>query len=337
MVTLGEAAELWLQHSEREKLERSTRKQYRGHVDHHIKPLLGHVKLSELTTPRVQKFANTLLGRQVDADHRGNGDGTRANLSRATARKILVSLKSIIKEAQRLGLLAKNPAAAVSIKVSKRGTRKIQAGRDFPDKEEINALLKTADGKWRPFFLTAVFSGMRASELRGLRWSDVDLKAGVFHVRQRADAWGEIGEPKSQAGTRDIPMPPIVVNALKEWKLKCPKGDLDLVFPNGAGNLENHGNLTARGYYALQREAGVTKRAGTDKDGKPVMKPKYGLHTLRHFYASWLIEQGWQPKRVQTLLGHSSIVMTYDVYGHLFPSDDDDRKRLAQGAAALLS
>ncbi|MBL8665786.1 MAG: hypothetical protein JNM29_23320, partial [Candidatus Odyssella sp.] len=83
-VTISEAAELWLQRAARGKLERSTRKQYRGHFDHHIKPLLGHVKLSALSTPRVQQFAHQLLGRQVDANHRGNGDGSRPTISRAT-------------------------------------------------------------------------------------------------------------------------------------------------------------------------------------------------------------------------------------------------------------
>jgi hypothetical protein len=72
---------------------------------------------------------------------------------------------------------------------------------------------------------------MRASELRGLNWSNVDLDAGVIHVRQRADAWRRSGPPKSKAGKRDIPLAPIVINTLRDWKSGCPKGDLDLVFP----------------------------------------------------------------------------------------------------------
>ena len=67
-----------------------------------------------------------------------------------------------------------------------------------------------------------------------------------------------------------------------------------------------------------------------------IQRPRYGLHALRHFYASWLIDQGFAPKRVQALMGHSNIAMTLDIYGHLFPVSDDERSKLAVGAAALV-
>jgi integrase len=65
-------------------------------------------------------------------------------------------------------------------------------------------------------------------------------------------------------------------------------------------------------------------------------KPKYGLHSLRHFAASWLIEQGFQPKRVQAMLGHASVVMTFDRYGHLFPAREDDHAKLAAGELGMV-
>jgi integrase len=119
----------------------------------------------------------------------------------------------------------------------------------------------------------------------------------------------------------------MVVNALKEWRLACPKGEKDLVFPNQAGNVSNRGNITHRGFYLLQRAAGIVDTAG---------KPKYGLHSLRHFFASWAIERGFSGKRVQALLGHSSIQMTFDVYGHLFPSLEDDHAKFAAGELAVV-
>ena len=170
---------------------------------------------------------------------------------------------------------------------------------------------------------------MRASELRGLRWEDVDFENKVIHVRQRANLWGEIGVPKSKAGQRAIPMSPMVVSALKEWRLGCPRdaeGRSWLVFPNGVGKVESHANIANRGFYALQTATGIV---GTDG------KAKYGLHALRHFFASWAIERGFSPKRVQALLGHSSIQMTFDVYGHLFPSLEDDHAKFAAGEFAL--
>lgn len=89
---------------------------------------------------------------------------------------------------------------------------------------------------------------MRLSELRGPRWSDVDLEAGVIHVRQRADAWCRIGPPKSKAGKRDIPLAPIVVNALKQWQTECPKSRLYLVFATPRGNPIST-------WYAMQQPA----------------------------------------------------------------------------------
>jgi integrase len=128
--------------------------------------------------------------------------------------------------------------------------------------------------------------------------------------------WCTIGNPKSEAGQRDIPMAGYLFNTLREWKLTCPKNDLGLVFPNGAGNVERHSNLTCRVWYPLQQAAGLVTDNG---------KPRFNFHTLRHYAVSVWIEAGFTPKRVQKLVGHSSIQMTYDIYGHLFPSSEDDQ------------
>ena len=123
-------------------------------------------------------------------------------------------------------------------------------------------MIETSTGRWRPFIVTAIFSGMRASELRGLPWRDVDLDAGLVHVRQRADKGGHIGPPKSKRGKRDIPLPPIVVNALRQWQTECPKGDLGLVFLNGQGNVEGLSNIYDRFWQPLQIRLGLVTDTG---------------------------------------------------------------------------
>ncbi|ARO28806.1 integrase domain-containing protein [Rhizobium sp. NXC14] len=90
---------------------------------------------------------------------------------------------------------------------------------------------------------TGRYSSRGFDQARGLRWEDVDLKKGQLHVRQRADRYGIVGMPKSEAGQQTVPLPPIAVNTLKEWRLACPDSQLGLVFPNQAGNIEFHNNM----------------------------------------------------------------------------------------------
>ena len=159
----------------------------------------------------------------------------------------------------------------------------------------------------------------------------------MLHVRQRADRFNQIGPPKSEAGERSIPLPPIVVAELRTWQPICPKGEAGLVFPAGSGKIEGLTNIVMRGLKPVQLAAGVTVpildskgEPELDANGEPMVKAKYsGFHALRHFFASWCINRradgGLEltPKLVQERMGHASIVMTMDTYGHLFPRGED--------------
>ena len=170
---------------------------------------------------------------------------------------------------------------------------------------------------------------MRSSELRGLRWSDVDFDRGEIHVQQRFDAWNQAGAPKSKSSRRGIPMPAggFVSNTLRHWREDCPEGPLDLVFPNGAGNPENHSNILTRGLKAAQIRAGVVRQDG---------KAKYALHALRHYFASAQAEAGEASlKDVQAWLGHSSFQMTSDTYSHRFTDKEADATKFRAAERAL--
>ena len=325
-VTVREAGESWIKSAEAAGLERATVKQYREHVEQHIAPFIGLLKLSEISAQTVRKFEDSLREQER---------------SPAMVRKIIGSLGSLLADAQEQGLSARNPVRDLrrnrrrgkERNAEKRQKGKLKIGVDIPTPDEIKAIITHVTGRWRPLLITAVFTGLRASELRGLRWKDVDIKAGELHVRQRADRFDEIGKPKSAAGERVVPFGKFVANTLKEWKLTCPKSEGDLVFPNGAGKVELLANIINRGLIPVEIVAGVTV------DGEA----KYtGLHALRHFYASWCINRladgglGLPPKIVQERLGHSSITMTYDRYGHLFPRGDD-AKELDAAERALLA
>jgi integrase len=317
-ITVGEAAKDWITAAKLEKREAATIAGYQQHVDKHILPRIGAIKLAILTTPRIEAFRDDLL----------------TDLSRAMAKKVLTSLKAILKEAKRRGNVAQNVAAEVVVKADRRSKSALKIGQDIPTRDEIRRILEAApDGRPRALLMTAAFTGLRASELRGLRWEDVELKRGELHVHQRADRFNTIGRPKSKSGERTLPMGPMVVNTLRAWKVACPNGDVGLVFPTGVGSIENHSNIVQRILDPAQIAAVIV-----DRDGKP----KYGMHALRHFYASWCINRRQDgglelpPKTVQSRLGHASIVMTLDRYGHLFPSHDDGAE-LAAAERALFA
>jgi len=215
---------LWLEQCEKDGLEFSTIRNRRQHLKHHVGPVIGSVRLSDLSTPLLYDFDGKLRDK-----------GT----SIAMRRKILTNLKTALNFAQGRGLVAQNVALSIRIKSDSRESSKgpLRPGVDFPSMSQLKLLIENAGPRRRPFIVTAIFTGMRLSELRGLPWSDVDLDAGVIHVRQRADEQQKIGPPKSKAGKRDIPLAPLVVNTLRQWREECPRGQLDLVFPNGVGTL----------------------------------------------------------------------------------------------------
>ena len=139
-----------------------------------------------------------------------------------------------------------------------------------------------------------------------------------FTSARCADRFNCIGAPKSAAGHRTVPFGKIVLNTLKELEVAVVHGGL--VFPTATGKIVEHSNLIKASLVPACISAGLVTKTG---------KAKYtGLHTLRHFYASWCINRpedgglGLPPKNVQERLGHSSITITLDTYGHLFKGDD---------------
>lgn len=244
--------------------------------------------------------------------------------TRAMAKKCLTSLRSLISDAQGRGHVQHNVARDVKLRKSQRH----DPDRVFPAKEEIRLLIQSAPEKHRPILITAVFTGMRMSELRGLTWNNVDFDRRIIRVRQRADRYNDMGLTKSRAGRRDIPMGATILAVLKEWKQRCPAGEMDLVFPNGAGKVESHWNTFNRVFKPLMIGCGIVDEKG---------KPRFSMHCLRHAAASLFIEQGWSPKKIQVLLGHSSITMTFDVYGHLFHDAEKDAELMDKMESDLLA
>lgn len=101
-----------------------------------------------------------------------------------------------------------------------------------------------------------VFTGVRASELRGLAWSNIDFVAQQIRITRRADDKGMLGPPKSRAGNRAIPVSTFTLDALKAWKVRCPQSKNDLVFPSTCGSVTSYAHMREI-VDQVQRDAGL--------------------------------------------------------------------------------
>lgn len=321
--TVAEAASIWITNAEGAGLDRGTLKSYREMAELHIKPLLGSERLSRLSAPKVVTFADAMI----------------ATRSIAMASKAVRALSMILNEAQRRGLVAQNVARGVTVKRSARDKRRAI----IPPKEHLRGLLDAADrmGNADPrlpvLVRVVMLTGLRSSEVRALSWDAINLKTPALSVTQRADRWNHIGSPKSGAGHRSIPIGPALVKMLKAWKLRCEPSDLNLVFPN-----QRNGVLDQKGiigmFLALQVAAGLAIDTGkVDAAGETIWKPRYGLHSLRHAAASAWIKQGIDLKRLQVWIGHATIQLTIDTYGHLITDEQADAALAGGAESALLA
>lgn len=310
-ISVEQAADLWLESVRANDREPTTVAAYEQHVRLHIVPKCGTKKLSQINSPQVRSMLDDWL----------------STLSRPMATRVFRSFKAILSDAQERGHVAQNVALAVKVKKAPREKAKVT----IPSKAELRAILEVAEGcadlKSRAIMELVIFSGIRASELRGLTWTSIDLKRATVTIHQRADAKGVIGPPKSSAGFRTIPLPSRVLGTLRSWKVACPAHKLDLVFPSQKGRVLSHQVLANKHLKPLLVTAGVTKPGVRNADETA----KYTAHLFRHAAASLWIEQGMNPKRVQTLVGHGSIQVTFDTYGHLF----EQAEKNADDASAI--
>jgi integrase len=297
-LTVGDVAKIFIEYCEgrNKRDERMTRKMlavYRGHVNNYILHPdigLGVTNLSQLTAKSIGDFR----------------DGVRdIGVSVPTARKILSTVHAILEYAITQDFLAVNVAHGIKvIGPRNEGSKKIKP----PTKGDLRAILEISDDDLRFMIMFAATTGLRAGEQWALRWRDVDDIAGMLNVERRVDAYGEEGPPKSDAGVRGVPLSEMMFVSLKKWRLKSKySNDDDFIFPNQKGHHTCHDNLIKRRYKPTLIAAEVFD---------------INWHSLRHFAVSTWIEAGLAPKTIQTFAGHSSLSVTMDRYGHLFPSDD---------------
>ncbi|ACM28001.1 tyrosine-type recombinase/integrase [Rhizobium rhizogenes] len=277
---------------------------------------IGKLKLPKCTRPAVIQFKDDLRAAEVGV---------------VSTRRILGSLSRAMNFARDEGWIrTANPAAGVTVKAPKGERGKNKTKVVMPTKEEFKLARDLATGSLAMRIRLAAATGLRASEMYALQWGDVSFNAGELSVTRRADAQGKVDVTKSEAGKRVVPMSASLLAELKAWKENATKSEAgDLIFPNARGNHIDHRNALEREFKPLMELA-----AAKAKETKVKFKP-FRWHSLRHFAISTWIEAGFQPKVIQVMAGHSTLAVTMDIYGDIFPSED--RRNVMDSIAAELA
>ena len=274
-----------------------------------VLPDLGHRKLAEITRVDLQDLVDALVA---------------ADWSPSTVVVAITPLRAIYKRACNRGDVAINPTTGLQLPA-------VRGGRDrIASPTEAAALLAALPDEQRTVWATALYAGLRRGELQALRWSDIDLKAGVIRVERSWD-WKEgIVGPKSSKGDRKVPIARVLREHLAAHRLRTV-GD-GFVFGRTPNTPFAPGTVTDRAVAAWtaanEKTAERTKDEGRDVEAAELLH-RITLHECRHTFASLMIAAGVNAKALSTYMGHANIAITLDRYGHLMPGNEDQ-------AAALL-
>jgi integrase len=294
--TLRQAAVAWLEGTRSGAIRNRSGDRYkpsaiRGYEEAlrlRLLPDLGGAKLSEIRRADIQ----ALIDRLMVAGH-----------GASTIRNTLLPLRVIFRRALVRGEVAVNPTTGLELPA-------VRGRRDRIASPKEAGQLLAALGTERALWATAVYAGLRRGELQALAWSDVERDRGVIHVRASWDQLaGRVG-PKTKAGTRVVPIASVLDVHLAE--LAAATGGVGLVF--GRGPDEPFAPVTVN-----RRAQRAWKRAGL----API-----GLHECRHTFASFMIAAGVNAKALSTYMGHASVTITFDLYGHLMPGNEQQAARL---------
>jgi integrase len=305
-ITVAELLDDWLAVA-RPQLSPNTRAEYQRVASKRLRPHIGDVRLTELRPAHIARMLEHL--RRPGANRRGT---TRdKGLSETSLQHTLGVLRTALSWAVRQRLISYNPADDVD-----RPQREDREMRVWSAEGLARFLDHPADDRLHPLFRLAAFTGMRRSELLGLRWSDVDLEAATISVRRTRTRVGyemhEAARTKTRAGTRVVDIDPATVAVLRRWA-KAQKAerlawgpaytDSGYVFTAENGR-PLHADHAANRFARLVHAAGVTT---------------IRFHDLRHTHASLLLARGTPVLDVSRRIGHASAAMTLDVYGHVVP------------------
>lgn len=280
----------------------STRSGYRFHFERYVLPALGHRRLAAIDKEEVEKLIHDL-----EEEARSSGRKLKAG-GHGTREKTLRALQRFFSEMVDNGRIHRNPAMGVKAGPRSPSAPQAGSGGQALDVHEVRALIDATPDYWKPMVALLATSGLRISEACGLRRRDVDLSAATATVVQTVvEVNGTINfnRPKSKASRRTVKLLPSVVDALKGHPIPASPEGLVFTQPRKTAPI-------ARTWFNRRVLKPAAKIAG--------IEPIPSAHDLRHTAGAIASKAGMHPMAVKEMMGHSSIKVTYDVYGHLFPT-----------------
>jgi integrase len=277
----------------RTSLRPKTAVEYQRIVDAYLTPLIGDIKVHQLVINQVNRLYASMAN---------EGRGTR------TIRLTHSVLHSALEHAVKTGLITKNPSHGAML------PRKKYQEMQIYNEEQVNTfLITTEQSRFKVLYQLALATGMRQSELLGLKWSDVDWTKGTINIqRQTQEVKGkgiEFIEPKTRAGVRQIVIGESILTNLQKHRLDQEKAkkknannwkDNNLIFATNNGTPFNQRNLLRDYYYRIEQ----------------ANLPRIRFHDLRHTAASLMINRGIDVVIVSKILGHSKPGVTLNIYAH---------------------
>ena len=305
LLIVGEYLEDWLD-NRRSQLKPSTWRSYASNVRTHVVPAIGECRLKQLSPIDLDRFYRTL---EREGNKRSGGA-----LSPRTVRYIHTIIRRALKDALRKNLVTRNAADGASPPSSRQTRPTSDTMRTWTADQTREFLNRTSSDRLAALWGVALTTGMRRGELAALRWDDINLGDRVMSVRRNrvvVDGKSYEDSPKSGRG-RTVALASQTVESLRRWRKAQAEERLHWgIAWQGVGHV-----FTRDDGGPLHPDSLTTafKRAVTAA-GLPVIR----LHDARHTAASLALEAGVNPKVVSEMLGHSSVMVTLDVYSHVIP------------------
>jgi integrase len=289
-ITFQDFSKLWLESYAKDNVKPSTLSGYNHTIEKRLIPAFGHLQMSNISTRAMQLYV---------ADR-------RRNICGKSILNEVVLLKTMFKHAYKWDYIKINPCEHLE------RPKTVKPEIDILEPTETSILLDNSSNLYRIAFLTAILTGVRAGELWALQWGDLDWNSMKIYIRR--SVWrNQFQTPKSKSAIRKIDLPDTLIPELRKWKLACPLSEHDLMFPSQDGQITCHDNAMKRHFNQALRRAKLRH---------------VSFHSLRHTNASIRIQAGQNIKYMSSQLGHASVKITLDTYGHLFNDQDFNRRQV---------